>query len=61
MPSRLEQSLQRDIDRIRSKVIKMGNLAEGALRASLHAITQPDRQLAYCVILRDRYIEELEM
>jgi len=61
MGSRLEESLQRDIDQIRSKVIKMGTLAEGALRASLHALTQADRQLAYSVILRDRYIDELEM
>ncbi|MGD8917131.1 MAG: PhoU domain-containing protein, partial [Syntrophobacterales bacterium] len=61
MSSRLEESLQRDIDQIRSKVIKMGTLAEGALRASLHALTQSDRQLAYSVILRDRYIDELEM
>jgi phosphate transport system protein len=61
MSSRLEESLQRDMDQIRSKVIKMGTLAEGALRASLHALTQADRQLAYSVILRDRYIDELEM
>ena len=61
MTSRLEESLQRDIDQIRSKVIKMGTLAEGSLRASLHALTQSDRQLAYSVILRDRYIDELEM
>jgi phosphate transport system protein len=38
----------------------MGTLAEGALRASLHALTESDRQLAYSVILRDRYIDELE-
>jgi phosphate transport system protein len=49
------------MDQIRSKVIKMGTLAEGALRASLHALTESDRQLAYSVILRDRYIDELEM
>jgi len=61
MASRLEESLQRDIDQIRSTVIKMGTLAEGALRASLHALTEADRQLAYSVILRDRYIDELEM
>jgi len=61
MGSRLEESLQRDIDQIRSKVIRMGTLTEGALRASLHALTQADRQLAYSVILRDRYIDELEM
>jgi phosphate transport system protein len=60
MTSRLEATLQRDIDRIRSKVKRMGALAEGALRASLHALTEKDRQLAYSVILRDRYIDELE-
>jgi len=49
-----------DLDRIRSTVIKMGRLGEGALRASLHALTEMDRQLAYSVILRDRYIDELE-
>jgi phosphate transport system protein len=60
MPSRLEESLRRDIQRIRSTVIKMGRLAEGALRASLHVLTETDRQLAYSVILKDRYIDELE-
>ncbi len=60
MGSRLEESLRRDIDQIRSKVIKMGTLAEGALRASVHVLTENDRQLAYSVILRDRYIDELE-
>jgi len=60
MGSRLEESLQRDIDKIRSTVLRMGTLSEGALRASLHAMTEEDRQLAYSVILRDRYIDELE-
>jgi phosphate transport system protein len=60
MKSHLEESLERDIKRIRSTVIKMGSLAEGALRASLHALTETDRQLAYSVILRDRFIDELE-
>jgi phosphate transport system protein len=60
MPSRLEESLKRDTQRIRSTVIKMGTLAEGALRASLHALQETDRQLAYSIILRDRYIDELE-
>ena len=61
MLSRLEESLRRDIDQIRSTVIKMGRLAEGALRASPHVLTETDRQLAYSVILRDRYIDELEI
>jgi phosphate transport system protein len=56
----LEESLRRDIDQIRSTVIKMGRLAEGALSACLHALTETDRQLAYSVILRDRYIDERE-
>ena len=60
MASLLEASLQRDINHIRSKVKRMGTLAEGALSASLHALTEKDRQLAYSVILRDRYIDELE-
>lgn len=60
MVSRLEETLRRDIQQIRSKVIKMASLAEGALRASLSALLESDRQLAYSVILRDRYIDELE-
>ena len=60
MSSRLEETLRRDIEEIRSRVIKMGRMVESALRASLHAFTETDRQLAYSVILRDRYIDELE-
>jgi len=60
MNSRLEESLRRDIDRIRSKIITMAALAEGSLRKSLHALTASDRQLAYSVILGDRYIDECE-
>jgi len=60
MSSRLEENLKRDIDQIRSKLIKMAALVEGALRASLHAMTEADRQLAYSIIMRDRYIDELE-
>lgn len=60
MGSRLEATLQRDIEQIRSKVKRMGFLTEGALSASLHALMEKDRQLAYSVILRDRYIDELE-
>lgn len=60
MPSQLEETLQHDIDRIRDKVIEMGELAESALRTSLQAITERNRKLAYSVILRDGYIDELE-
>ena len=60
MQSHLEESLQQDIDLIRSKVMEMGGLVENALRTSMEAIKEKNRQLAYVVILRDRYIDELE-
>ena len=52
--------MQRDIDHIRGKVTEMAGLSERALTASLQALTQRNRQLAYSIILRDRYIDELE-
>ena len=52
MQSHLEENMQQDIDLIRSKVVKMGGLAEKALEGCLGAIKQNDRQLAYAVILR---------
>jgi phosphate transport system protein len=55
-----EESLQRDIDRLRSKVTEMGTLAETALVSCLKALTQRNRQIAYSVILRDQRIDELE-
>ena len=48
------------MDLIRSKVAEMGGLSERALKASLQALVQRNRQLAYSVILRDQYIDELE-
>ncbi len=60
MQSHLEENMQQDIDLIRSEVIRMGALAEQALETCLGAIEQNNRQLAYAVILRDRYIDELE-
>lgn len=60
MNSHYEESLQRDMDLIRRKVIEMGNLAERALKGSLQALTANDRSTAYSVILRDQYIDELE-
>ena len=58
--SHLEESLQRGIDLIRAKVIEMAGLGERALKASLEALVERNRQLAYTVILRDQYIDELE-
>lgn len=60
MASYYEESLQRDIGRIREKVGQMAALAEEALQAVLRAFTTRDRQLAYMVILRDQRIDELE-
>jgi phosphate transport system protein len=60
MPSRLEESLERDIERIRQHVREMSALAERALRDCVEALRDGDRQRAYAVILRDQYIDEKE-
>ncbi|MDB6153749.1 MAG: Phosphate transport system regulatory protein PhoU [Chthoniobacteraceae bacterium] len=60
MASHYEESMQRDISRIRGKIVAMAALAEQALEAVLRAFLKRDRQLAYTVILRDRRIDELE-
>ena len=60
MTSLLDESLQRDINHIRDKVVEMGKLAQSALKDSLKAVHENNRQLAYYIILRDRYIDELE-
>ncbi|TMQ48192.1 MAG: phosphate signaling complex protein PhoU [Candidatus Eisenbacteria bacterium] len=60
MKGHLEASLQEDLDEIRQKVVEMGGLAEGAVGSSIRAVLGRDRHLAYAVILRDRYIDEVE-
>jgi phosphate transport system protein len=60
MPTRLEESLERDIERIRQQVLEMSALAEGSLRDCVRALAEGNRQLAYAVILRDQYIDEKE-
>src|SRR5438046_7675761 len=60
MLSHFEESLQRDIKLIREKMLEMSGLAERALKCSLQALVERNRQLAYSVILRDQYIDELE-
>ena len=60
MATRLEESLERDIDRIRQQVLEMSALAERALRDCVEALTDGNRQRAYAVILRDQYIDEKE-
>lgn len=60
MSSHYEESMQRDIERLRGKVAEMAALAEGALTAVLRAVLNRDRTAAYTVILRDQRIDELE-
>src|SRR5262245_3515076 len=60
MATYFEQSLQRDIDRIRSKVSEMARLGEHALRDCMKALAEKNRVLAFSVILRDQRIDELE-
>jgi phosphate transport system protein len=60
MPTRLEESLERDIERIRQQIREMSALAERALHDCVQALTDGDRQRAYAVILRDQYIDEKE-
>ena len=60
MPTRLEESLERDIERIRQQVLEMSALAERALRDCVEALAEGNRQRAYAVILRDQYIDEKE-
>src|SRR5258706_9850294 len=60
MATHLEQSLQRDIDRIRDKVREMAGLSERALIDCMKALEEKNRVLAYSIILRDQRIDELE-
>lgn len=60
LPPHLEAILQSDLDAIRNKLLQMADLDERALRSAVQAVLTLDRQLAYTVILRDRYVDELE-
>ncbi|MBI2214887.1 MAG: phosphate signaling complex protein PhoU [Acidobacteria bacterium] len=60
MTTHLEVSLQRDLEQIRSKITEMGELAAKAIEASVRAVAERDRQLAFAVILRDQFIDEME-
>jgi phosphate transport system protein len=55
-----EEHLQRDLNLIRNKITAMAGLADHALRDSLQALVENNLTLAYSVILRDQYIDELE-
>ena len=60
MTTHYEETLQRDIDVVRRKIMEMGDLVERALHDSLRAILERNRQFAYGVILRDPRIDEME-
>jgi phosphate transport system protein len=60
MATRFEESLERDVERIRQQIREMSSLAERALRDCVEALREGDRQRAYAVILRDQYIDEKE-
>ncbi len=55
-----EETLQRDVERIRAKVREMASLAEGSLYGCMTALVEKNRQVAYSVILRDQRIDELD-
>ncbi|MFZ5891876.1 MAG: phosphate signaling complex protein PhoU [Myxococcota bacterium] len=55
-----EETLQRDVERIRAKVREMAALAEGSLQSCMATLVQRNRQVAYSVILRDQRIDELD-
>ena len=60
MATHFEQSLQRDIDRIKAKVTEMAGIAESALADGMKALSEKNRVLAYSIILRDQRVDELE-
>jgi|ETN07SMinimDraft_1059922.scaffolds.fasta_scaffold53591_1 phosphate transport system protein len=57
MPSHLE----RQIERLKSEVMRLGTLAEESVQKSLRAMENRDTALAEQVIAEDRWIDELEM
>jgi phosphate transport system protein len=59
-PTHYEEHLRRDIELIRNKIMAMAQLADRALRDSLQSLVEKNLTLAYSVILRDQYIDELE-
>jgi len=60
MQTHMEETLERDIRRIREYIREMSRLAEKALNDCIQAFADNNRKLAYAVILRDQYINEKE-
>jgi len=59
--TRLEASLRKDLEHLKTRLMEMADRAEHAHWDALKALKTRDRQLAYAVILRDQYIDELEL
>jgi len=57
----IEATLKKDLDLLKTKLAEMANRAEKAHWEALSALKNKDRQLAYAVIMRDQYIDELEI
>ena len=55
-----EESVNRDINRIRDHIIEMAQCTETSLRDCIRACLEHNHQLAYAIILRDQYIDEKE-
>jgi phosphate transport system protein len=55
-----DESVKRDMNRIREHLIEMARCAEQSLRDSLKACLNNDHELGYAIILRDQIIDENE-
>lgn len=60
MATHYEESMRRDMERIRSKINQMATLGEHALLDCMKALKEKNRVIAYSIILRDQRIDELE-
>jgi len=58
--SHFEESLKRDTDKIYLTVSEMAKRDESAIQSALTALIEFNPKIAYAVILRDRFIDELE-
>lgn len=55
-----EESVSRDMQRIRDHIIEMAYWTENSLRDTIKCCLEHDHTLAYGIILRDQYIDEKE-
>src|SRR5687768_17023198 len=60
MASHYEESMERDIARLRDKIREMAARTEQGLRDGIAALLGNNRQLAYSIILRDTFIDALD-